>query len=157
MSPSKSLGAYKTLINLQGKMTHLNGDITLKAIDCIEDKLGGIFTVIKTHHYEQGQKYGHLASAIPEAKYRIVIADPTWTHTVPNDPGAYSAAAMVAGTLAAQREQLVAMHKVTIESHASYLKVEEAGKELILYAVGNEALAPLKSNTSVSGTKPFSR
>ena len=33
---------------------------------------------------------------------------------------------------------------MTIESHASYLKVEEAGKELILYAVGNDALAPLK-------------
>jgi hypothetical protein len=46
--------------------------------------------------------------------------------------------------LAAQREQLVATHKVTIESHANYLKVEEAGKELILYAVGNDALAPLK-------------
>ncbi len=144
MSLSKSLGAYELLINLWDKMTRLNGVITPEAINRLEDKLGGIFTVIKTHHYEQGQKYGHLESAIPEAKYRIVIGDATWAHTVPNDPGAYSTAAMVAGTLAAQHEQLVATHKVTIESHANYLKVEEAGKELILYAVGNDALAPLK-------------
>ena len=60
------------------------------------------------------------------------------------DPGSYAAAALVAGTSAAQRKQLVAAHKVTVESHASYLKVEEAGKELILYAVGDDALAPLK-------------
>ena len=34
-----------------------------KAVDKLEDELGGIFTVAKTHHYDQGQKYGHLASA----------------------------------------------------------------------------------------------
>ena len=125
-------------------MTRLNGVITPKAVDRLEDELGGIFTILKMHLYEQGQKYGHLASTIPEAIYRILIVNPMWTHTVPANPGAYSAAALAAGTLAAQCEQLVAMHKVTIESHASYLKVEEAGKELILYAVGNDTLAPLK-------------
>ncbi len=31
-----------------------------------------------------------------------------------------------------------------IKSHANNLKVEEAGKELIVHAVGNNALAPLK-------------
>ena len=144
MSPSKSSRAYETLINLRDKMTRLNGVITPEAVDRLKDELGGIFTVVKTHHYEQGQKYGHLASAIPEAKYHLVIADPTWTHMVPGNPGPYSAAALLPGTLAAQREQLVATHKVTIESHASYLKVEEAGKELILYAIGDDALAPLK-------------
>jgi hypothetical protein len=145
------------LLNLRDKMTRLNGVITPEAIDRLEDELGGVFTVVKSHHYEQGQKYGHLTSAIPEAKYRIVISDAEWLHTVPANPGSYSAAAMVDGTSAAQRKQLVAAHKVTVESHANYLKVEEAGKELILYAVGDNALAPLKNNTSASGTKPFSR
>ena len=110
MSPTKSSGAYETLINLRDKLTRLHGVITPEAVDRLEDELGGIFTVIKTHHYTQGQKYGHLASAIPEAKYRLVIADPAWTHTVPADPGAYSAAALAAGTSAALREQLVATH-----------------------------------------------
>jgi hypothetical protein len=56
--------------------------ITPEAINKLEDKLGGIFTVAKTHHYTQGQKYGHLASAIPKSKYRLVVGNATWTHSV---------------------------------------------------------------------------
>ena len=58
MMTSKSNGAYDTLISLRDKLTCLNGVITPEAIDMLEDGLGGIFTVAKTHHYEQGQKYG---------------------------------------------------------------------------------------------------
>jgi hypothetical protein len=65
MSSSASNKAYNILIKLWDKLTCLNGVITLEAIDKLEDKLGGIFTVAKTHHYTQGQKYGHLASRIP--------------------------------------------------------------------------------------------
>ena len=83
MTTSKSNGAYGTLISLQDKLTHLNGVITPDAVDKLKDELGGIFTVAKTHHYIQGQKYGHLASAIPESKYRLIIDDATWTHGVP--------------------------------------------------------------------------
>ncbi len=61
-----------------------------------------LITPVKTHHYKQGQKYGHLASAIPKSKYRLIIRDTTWTHAVPANPGAYSQAALVARTLAAQ-------------------------------------------------------
>ncbi len=68
----------------------------------------------------------------------------TWVHTVPANPGAYSAAALGVGNVAAQRKQLVAKHKVLQANYADYLGVEEAAKELILYAVGNDALAPLK-------------
>jgi len=42
---------------------------------------------------------------------------------------------------------------VTIESHASYLKVEEVSKELILYAVSDDALAPLKKQYIGFGDK----
>ena len=45
-------GAYDTLISLQDKMTRLNGLITPEAVDKLKDKLGGIFTVAKTHHYD---------------------------------------------------------------------------------------------------------
>jgi hypothetical protein len=78
MTTSKSNGAYNLLISLQDKLTRLNGVITPKAVSKLEDELGGIFTVTKTHHYKQGQKYGHLTSAIPESKYRLVIGDGTW-------------------------------------------------------------------------------
>jgi hypothetical protein len=96
MTTSESNGAYDMLISLQDKLTRLHGVITPEAVDKLEDKLGGIFTVTKTHHYEQGQKYGHLTSAIPELKYRLIIGDATWTHGVPANPGAYSQAALTA-------------------------------------------------------------
>jgi hypothetical protein len=144
MFSSASNKAYDMLINLWDKLTCLNGVITPEAIDKLKDKLGGIFTVAKTHHYTQGQKYSHLASAIPKSKYRLIIGNVTWTHTVPTNPGAYSADALDAGNAAAMREQFVALHKNKQKSYRDYLNVEEAGKELILYAVGGNAIAPLK-------------
>ena len=144
MTTSKSNGAYNTLISLRDKLTRLHGVITPVAANKLEVELGGIFTVTKTHHYEQGQKYGYLASAIPESKYRLIIGNPTWTHGVPANPGAYSQAALTAGNAAIQREQLMAEHKIIQKSYNDYLGIKEAGKELILYAVGDDALAPLK-------------
>jgi hypothetical protein len=38
----------------------------------------------------------------------------------------------------------VAQHKIEQKSYTDYLSVKEAGKELILYAVGDDAVAPLK-------------
>ncbi len=141
---SKTWSAYDTLIGVRDKITRLNGIITPESVDRLKDELGGVCTIIKTHHYTQGQKYGHLASVIPQDKYRIVISNETWIRTAPVDPGAYSAAALGVGNAAAQREQLVAEHKQLQGSYASYLGVKEAGKELILYTVGDDALAPLK-------------
>jgi hypothetical protein len=65
------------LISLCNKSTCRNSMITPEAVDRLKDELGRIFTIAKTHHYEQGQKYGHLASAIPEPKYRLVIGNAT--------------------------------------------------------------------------------
>jgi hypothetical protein len=144
MSSSASNEVYNMLIKLWGKLTRLNGVITPEAVIKLEDKLGRIFTVAKTHHYTQGQKYGHLASTIPESKYRLIIGNATWTHTVPTNPGAYSTDALNAGNAAATRKQLVAQHKIKQKSYRDYLNVEEAGKELILYKVGDNAVAPLK-------------
>jgi hypothetical protein len=86
---SKTLSAYNTLIGACEIFTCLNGNITPESVDRLEDELGGVCTIIKMHHYTQGQKYGHLASVIPQDKYRIVISDETWVHTAPVDPGAY--------------------------------------------------------------------
>jgi hypothetical protein len=72
----------------------------------------------------------------------LVIVDPTWTHTVLTNPGAYSADALTTDNAAATREQYVAQHKVKQKSYNNYLSVKEVGKELILYAVGEDAIAP---------------
>ncbi len=58
--------------------------------------------------------------------------------------GAYAAAALGANVSAAQRKQIVARHKEEQMSYANFLSTQEAGKELLLYGVGNDALAPLK-------------
>jgi hypothetical protein len=115
-----------------------------EAIDKLKDELGRIFTVAKTHHYTQGQKYGHLASAIPKSKYRLIIGNAIFTHTVPTNPGVYSADALSASNVAATREQFVAQHKIKQKNYRDYLNIKEAGKELIFYAVGDDTVTPLK-------------
>jgi hypothetical protein len=141
---SKSTSTYKTLIGLCNKITRLNRIITPEGINKLEDKLGSVCTLIKMHHYMEGQKYGYLASIISQEKYSIVISNNAWTHAAPANPGAYSAATLGMGNAVEQRKQFIAKHKVLQSSYANYLGMEEAGKELILYAVGDDALAPLK-------------
>ncbi len=125
-------------------VTRIAGVIMPEAINNLEDEIGGIFTIIKSTHFNEGQCYGYLACVISEAKYQLVIADNTGTYTAPQNPGVYAAAALNAGASAAQREQLMANHKEEQVSYTKYLRAQEAGKELILYGVGNGALAPLK-------------
>jgi hypothetical protein len=48
MASSKNNASYNTLISLRNKLTHLNGVITLEAINRLKDELGGIFAVAKT-------------------------------------------------------------------------------------------------------------
>jgi hypothetical protein len=74
----------------------------------------------------------------------VVIANNTWVYNAPDNPGAYAATALEAGVSAAQREQIIANHKEAQHSYAEYLGAQEAGKELILYSMGDDALAPLK-------------
>ncbi len=65
-------------------------------------------------------------------------------YVAPANPGAYSAAALVAGVSMAQQEQLIAQHKEAQTKYADYIGAQEAGKELLLYGVGANVLAPLK-------------
>jgi hypothetical protein len=98
--------------------------------------------VAKTYHYTQGQKYSHLASVIPKSKYSLVIGNTTWTHTVPTNPGAYSADAPNANNAVATHKQFVVQHKIKQKSYRDYLSIKEVGKELIFYAIGNDAVTP---------------
>jgi len=137
-------GAYEMLVAQKDAITRITGIITPESIDGLENELGGAFTKLKSTHFAEGQRYGFLATVIPQEKYRIVISDAAWVYTAPANPGAYAAAALVAGVSAAQREQLVAQHKEEQTAYADYLGSQEAGKELLLYGVGDDALAPLK-------------
>jgi hypothetical protein len=120
------------------------GITTPESINTLENELGRAFTILKSTHFNKGQRHGFLAMVIPQAKYRIVINDPTWVYAAPGNLGPYAAAALGANVSTAQHKQIVAHHKEEQTSYADYLGAQEAGKELLLYGVGNDALAPLK-------------
>ena len=132
------------LVAQKDAITKITGIITPKSIDTLENELGGAFTIVKSTHFVDGQCYCFLASMIPQDKYRIVISNPAWVYVAPANPGAYLATALVAGVSAAQQEQLVAQHKEEQTTYANYLGTQEAGKKLLLYGVGADALLPLK-------------
>ncbi len=132
------------LVAQKDAITKITGIITPKSIDTLENKLGGVFTIIKSTHFVDGQRYGFLASVIPQEKYRVVISNLAWVYVAPANSGAYSAAALVAGVSVAQQEQLIAQHKKAQMTYANYIGAQEAGKELLIYGVGTNALAPLK-------------
>jgi hypothetical protein len=87
-------GGYKILVAQKDAITKITGIITPESIATLENKLGEAFTILKSTHFEEGGQYRYLACIIPEEKYRIVIADPTWVYTAPVNPGAYTAAAV---------------------------------------------------------------
>jgi hypothetical protein len=132
------------LVAQKDVITKITGIIMPESIDTLKNELGGVFTILKSTHFTDGQRYGFFASVIPEDKYRIVINSPAWVYTAPVNPGAYAATALAAGLSTAQREQIVTQHKEEQTAYANYLGSQEAGKELLLYGIGDDALAPLK-------------
>jgi hypothetical protein len=104
-------GAYKMLVAQKDAITKITGIIPPKSINTLENELGGAFTILKSTHFVDGQRYGLLASVIPQDKYRVVVSNPAWVYAAPANPGMYSAAALIAGVSTAQQEQLVAQHK----------------------------------------------
>ena len=93
----------------------------------MRSEIATIAATTKTYSYPQGQVFGHVASIIPEAKYRVLINDNTFVLSVA-DPGAYDPAALVAGTAAAQREQIVANHKRLQTDYENYIAVQQVSK-----------------------------
>ncbi len=132
------------LVAQKDTITKITGIITPKSINTLKNELGRAFTILKSTHFNEGQQYGFLPTVIPKVKYRIVINNPTWVYAAPENPGAYAAAALGANVSTAQCEQIVAHHKEEQTLYADYLGAQEAGKELLLYGVGGNALTPLK-------------
>jgi hypothetical protein len=96
-SKSSKNGAYKILVAQKDTITKIAGIITPKSIDTLENKLSGVFTILKSTHFTKGQQYRYLTCVIPEEKYRIVIADSVWVYVAPFNPGAYAVAALAVG------------------------------------------------------------
>ncbi len=132
------------LVTQKDTITKITGIIMPKSVDTLNNELGRAFTILKSTHFNKGLWYCFLATVIPKAKYPIVINDPTWVYAAPGNLGAYAAAALGANVSGVQCKQIVARHKEEQLSYADYLGAQEAGKELLLYSVGDNALVPLK-------------
>ncbi len=118
MSKAKN-GAYEILAAQMSAITiKIPGAITPKDINNLENKIGGIFTILKSTHFNKGQQYIYLACVIPEEKYRVVITNATWMYAAPINPGMYAATALGAGISTAQQEQIIANHKDDQTSYA---------------------------------------
>ncbi len=116
------------LVAQKDTITKITGIITPKSIDTLKNELGGAFTIIKSTHFVDGQRYGFLASMIPQEKYQVVICNPAWVYVAPANPGTYSAAAVVAGVSAAQREHIATPDGyVYCEIHQGIYGLPQAG------------------------------
>jgi hypothetical protein len=133
------------LIAQKDAITKISGIIIPKSIHTLRNKLDGAFTILKSIHFAEGQRYGYLACVIPEEKYRIVIADPVWIYAALANPGAYAATTLAAGVSAAQHKQIIVQHKEMQMAYTKYLGAQEAGKELLLYCVGDDTRVSLSS------------
>ena len=125
-------------------ITCVVGPITPAVVDKLQDEIATIAATTKTYSYPQGQVFGHAASIIPEAKYRVLINDNTFTYASVADPGAYDPAALVPGISAAQREQVVAEHKRQQKDYENYIAIQQVSINFIIYALGEPAIAALK-------------
>jgi hypothetical protein len=70
-------------------MSKITGITAPKSINTLKNKLGGVFTILKSTQSAKGQLYGYLACIIPKVKYHIVIVDSVWIYMAPVNPGAY--------------------------------------------------------------------
>ena len=125
-------------------ITCVVGPITPAVVDKLQDEIATIAATTKTYSYPQGQVFGYAASIIPEAKYRVLINDNTFTYASVADPGAYDPAALVPGISAAQREQVVAEHKRQQKDYENYIAIQQVSINFIIYALGEPAIAALK-------------
>ena len=142
MTSTVSATARDAILSQRDIITKITGEITPEDIDNLEEEIGGTFTIVKTHHFEEGETYGSLAVIAPESEYQTLIGNAAWTYVPPASQAAYNPAAV--GATVAQRAVLEHDWKRLQDSRDSYLGVCEGGKELIVYAVGEDALAGLK-------------
>jgi hypothetical protein len=133
-------GVYKILLTQKDAITKITGIITPKSNDTLKNEHSGAFTILKSTNFAEGEWYGYLSCVIPEEKYHIIIADPTWVYAAPVNPGAYAAAALASGVSVANREQVTTQHEDSQMAYTKYLSAQEARKELLLNGIGNDAL-----------------
>ena len=105
--------------------------------------MGEILTNHKAYHFTRRTDFGHLEVILTEEKYQDSINDQTFVYAAPMDQGAYDPNAGN-NMNATQRAQEETEHRRNNVSYEFYVGVAEACQDLIIYAVGDSAVAPIK-------------
>ena len=119
-------------------------NITPKTLDTLEEYIGGILVSVKSTHYDQGAKYGHLAVILGKTRMRNILNDTKLLYNTLVKQGAYDPAVIINTSMAANWFQMEAQHDRKNDEYQTYLGNETGTRDLIKYSVGNYALAPLK-------------
>ena len=78
MTSKAKNGTYEILAAQKSTVMKIADVITPEVVDNLENEIGGIFTILKSNHFNEGQRYGYLQCIIPQDKYTVVIANNTW-------------------------------------------------------------------------------
>ena len=151
--------AVRDILTSQKDMiTRIVGDITPKTLNILEEEIGGILVFVNSTHYDQGEKYGHLYVILGETRMcKILNNKPNFVYDTLVDQGAYNPAVIANASSATNRYQMEAQHYLKNYKYQRYLGIETGTKEIIKYAVGNDALAPLKKQFIKFGEKHHRR
>ena len=134
---------HKAITSETDKVTKIVDAITPEGLDMLEESIGEILMNQKAYHFIRGTDFGHLAVILTEEKYRDAINDQIFVYAAPTDHGAYNNNSGN-NMNATQRVQEEAEHRRKNVRYEVYLGVAEACRNLIIYAVGDSAVAPLK-------------
>ena len=133
----------KEITSETDKVTKILDNITPEVLDMLEEIIGEILTKHKAYRFTRGTYFGHIAVILTENKYRDAIGDQTFVCAALTDQGAYDPNAGN-NMNAAHRAQEEAEHKRKNVSYEVYLGIAEVCRDLIIYAVGDSAVAHLK-------------
>lgn len=120
---------------------------TATDVDTLEKELAAIASTVKTNLFPEGSEHGHLCCVLPNEAYGRIIGDPNYEFETPEAPEPYNPDIdNTTGDL--ERKTMEAEWERHKADYQRYLGVQEALRTLIVSAVSETYLRPLKNEYS---------
>lgn len=120
---------------------------TATDVDTLEKELATIASTVQTNIFPGGRQHGHMCCVIPNEAYGRIIADPNFEFETPEAPEPYNPDINEA-TNAIERKTMEAEWERHKTDYQKYLGVQEVLRRLIVTAVNETHLRPLKNEYS---------
>ena len=89
------------LTSQKDAITRIFVDITPETLEILREEIGGILVSVKSTHYDQGAKYGHLAVILGKTRMRNILNDTKLLYNTLVKQGAYDPAVIINTSMAA--------------------------------------------------------